>query len=89
MPRLKKSDPLAKAIGRRGRELRRERGLTIEKLGFENDVSKGTTSDLERGLARPSVNTLDAIAEGLDVELLDLFTHPCPERATPRREPHT
>lgn len=76
MPRLKKPDPLAKAIGRRVRELRVQRGLTTEKLGYENDISKGTVSDLERGLARPSVVTLKRIADGLGVELLDLFTRP-------------
>ncbi|MBX3161874.1 MAG: helix-turn-helix transcriptional regulator [Deltaproteobacteria bacterium] len=76
MPRLKKPDPLAKAIGQRVRELRLERELTIEKLAYENSMSKGTVSDLERGLARPSVVTLKRIAKGLDVELLDLFTAP-------------
>ena len=76
MPRLKKPDPLAKAIGRRVQELRVERGLTREKLAYENDISKGTVSDLERGLARPSVVTLERIADGLDVELVDLFTRP-------------
>lgn len=76
MPRLKKPDPLAKAIGRRVRELRLERDLTIEKLAYENDISKGTISDLEKGLARPSVVTLKRIADGLEVELLDLFTRP-------------
>ena len=76
MPRLQKPDPLAKAIGQRVRELRLARGLTIEKLAWENSISKGTVSDLERGLARPSVVTLEVIADGLDVELLDLFTQP-------------
>jgi transcriptional regulator with XRE-family HTH domain len=76
MPRLKKPDPLAKAIGGRVRELRLERELTAEKLAYENGISKGTISDLESGLARPSVATLKRIADGLDVELLDLFTRP-------------
>lgn len=76
MPRLKKPDPLAKAIGRRVRELLRERGLTQEKLAYENDLSKATLSDMMKGLARPSIVTLNRIAKALGVELLDLFTRP-------------
>ncbi|HEY4176587.1 MAG TPA: helix-turn-helix transcriptional regulator [Kofleriaceae bacterium] len=76
MSRLTKPDPVAKSIGLRVRELRVERGLTIERLAYENDISKGTVADLERGLARPSVVTLKRLADGLGVELLDLFTRP-------------
>lgn len=76
MPRLKKPDPLAKAIGSRVCELRKELDLTREKLAYENSISKGTITDLEKGLARPSVVTLEKIADGLGVELLDLFTQP-------------
>jgi transcriptional regulator with XRE-family HTH domain len=76
MPRLKTPDPLAKAIGRRVLELLAERRLTQERLAFENDVPKATIANLARGLARPSIVTLKKIADGLDVELLDLFTRP-------------
>ena len=76
MPRLRRPDRLAKAIGERVAELREERGLTIERLAYSVDVSKGTVSDLERGLARPSIKTLKKLADGLDVELLDLFVTP-------------
>jgi transcriptional regulator with XRE-family HTH domain len=76
MPRLKTPDPLAKAIGRRVLELLSERGLTRERLAFENEVPKATITNLARGLARPSIVTLKKIAHGLGVELLDLFTHP-------------
>lgn len=76
MPRLQKPDPLAKAIGRRVHELIRERGLKPDRFGSRAGISPATLSDLRKGLARPSVVTLRAIADGLDVELLDLFTHP-------------
>lgn len=58
------------------RELRLEHEMTREKLAYENDVNKGTVSDLEKGLARPSVVTLKRLADGLGVELLDLFYRP-------------
>ena len=77
MPRRSTPDPLAKRIGARIRELRQEAGLTLEKLAYESEVgSKGFLSDVEKGLARPSVETLAAIAERLEVKLLDLVTFP-------------
>ncbi len=77
MPRRKVPDPLAKRVGARVRALREETGLTLEKLAYESEVgSKGFLSDVENGLARPTVETLAAIAERLEVKLLDLVTFP-------------
>jgi len=77
MPRRTTPDPLAERIGARIRELRQEAGLTLEKLAYESEVgSKGFMSDVEKGLARPTVETLAAIAERLEVKLLDLVTFP-------------
>ncbi len=77
MPRRAKPDPLAQAVGQRIRELRRECGLTAEKLAYESDVSsKGYLSDIENGRACPSLHTLQLIADHLGVELLDLVTFP-------------
>ncbi len=77
MPRRSIPDPLAQRIGARVRALRKEAGLTLEKLAYESEVgSKGFLSDIEKGLARPTVETLNAIAERLEVELFDLVTFP-------------
>ena len=77
MPRRSTPDPLAQRIGARIRVLRKEAGLTLEKLAYESEVgSKGFLSDVEQGLARPTVETLQAIADRLGVELLDLVTFP-------------
>jgi transcriptional regulator with XRE-family HTH domain len=77
MPRRAKPDPLALAVGRRIRQLREERGLTAEKLVFESDLgSKGYLSDIEHGLASPSLRTLAAIAAHLGIEVVDLLTFP-------------
>ncbi len=71
MPRRSTPDPLAQRIGARIRELRQEAGLTLEKLAYESEVgSKGFLSDVEKGLARPTVETLAAIAERLEVQLI-------------------
>jgi len=77
MPRRRVPDPLAQAIGLRVRTLREAAGLTLEKLAYESElVSKGHLSDLERGLLRPTANTLNQLAQHLGVDLLDLVTFP-------------
>jgi len=77
MPRRTTPDSDAKAIGRRIRALRKEVGLTMEKLAYESDLgSKGYLSDIEKGLALPTVKTLRVLAERLGVLPLDLLTDP-------------
>ena len=77
MPRLAAPDPLSEAIGRRVRGLRTELGLTQERLAFESGtIGKGHLSDLEKGLLRPTVQTLKGVADRLGVQLLDLVTFP-------------
>ncbi len=74
MPRRRKPHPFAALVGRRIRQLRREVGLTLEKLAYESELgSKGHLSNLERGLAVPTVETLRVLAERLGVLPLDLL----------------
>lgn len=57
--------------------MRKEAGLTLEKLAYESEVgSKGFLSDVEKGLARPTLKTLEKIAERLEVALVDVVTFP-------------
>lgn len=77
MPRREKPHAYAVRIGQRLRELREEKGLTMEKLAYESDLgSKGHISSLERGLMVPTVETIRAIAERLEVLPLDLLCFP-------------
>ena len=77
MPRRTEPDPLALAIGRRIRALRAERNITQEQLAFTSDVrSKGHLSSLEKGLVMPTVATLKALADRLDVLVADLVNDP-------------
>lgn len=77
MPRRATPNSLAKGVGLRIAELRREQGLTAEKLAYESDVgSKGYLSDIEHGLALPSLTTLERIARRLDLSLYDLLVFP-------------
>jgi transcriptional regulator with XRE-family HTH domain len=76
MPRRKTPDPLAAAVGGRIRQLREERAMTMEQLAYEGDMSKGFLSDIEHGLARPTVAALARIAVTLDVLVFDLLVFP-------------
>jgi transcriptional regulator with XRE-family HTH domain len=77
VPRRRRPDPIAQRVGERIRSLREEQRLTLEKLAYESDVgSKGYLSDIEKGLARPTLRTLAALSERLGVALADLVTFP-------------
>lgn len=54
-------------------KLRQAKGLTIEKLAYENDISKSTLSRIERGLVDPKLSTLIKIAKGLEIRPSKLF----------------
>jgi transcriptional regulator with XRE-family HTH domain len=74
------SDPVA-LLGARVRELRRDRGMTLKGLGSEAGLSHPFLSQLERGLARPSMTSVERIARALDVPVSTLWTSPRQEAA--------
>ena len=77
VPRRAKPDPFSLQIGKRIRELRLERGLTMERLAYESELgSKGHLSNIEKGLVRPTAHTLRVLADALDLLPLDLLTFP-------------
>lgn len=76
MPSTDPRSPLAKAI----RELRTERGITQEALAHGAGVTVGHLSKIERGLANPGWSTVEAIADALGVEMVEVA-----QRASPRK----
>jgi transcriptional regulator with XRE-family HTH domain len=77
MPRRTHADPLAAKIGQRIQHIRKQQGLTQEKLAYEAGLkSKGHLSGIESGLVLPTLPTLALLADRLSVELLDLVTFP-------------
>src|SRR4051794_26843816 len=60
-------------LGARVRSLRRERGLTLKGLGRLAGLSHPFLSQVERGLARPSVGSVERIAAALDVSVAQLW----------------
>jgi transcriptional regulator with XRE-family HTH domain/quercetin dioxygenase-like cupin family protein len=65
--RLGADTPAYSELGDRLRAARSARGLSLRSLADRVGVSPSLISQVERGLARPSVNTLYAMARELDV----------------------
>jgi transcriptional regulator with XRE-family HTH domain len=68
-------------FGARVRALRRKRGLTLKALGRRAELSHPFLSQVERGLARPSVGSMERIARALGVPASALLTTPPAEAA--------
>ena len=68
-------------LGAQVRALRRERGLTLKALGQRAGLSHPFLSQVERGLARPSLDSVQAIAGALEVPVGQLWAPPRPEEA--------
>lgn len=60
-------------LGQKIRALRLQHGLTLHKLAQATGVSQSLISQVERGLASPSITTLRRIAGALDVPIAALF----------------
>ncbi|MEI8172724.1 MAG: helix-turn-helix transcriptional regulator [Deltaproteobacteria bacterium] len=65
-------------IGDRIRQLRKERGLSQEKLGFKAELHYTHIGAIERGEKNWSIDTLIKLAKGLNVEIPELFNFPMP-----------
>jgi transcriptional regulator with XRE-family HTH domain len=63
------SRQLASAVGRRVRELRRDRGISLSGLAAAAGIGKGSLSELEAGTRNPTLSTLYALAGPLKVPL--------------------
>jgi transcriptional regulator with XRE-family HTH domain len=60
-------------LGQRLKHLRRVRGYTQERLAERIDISPKYLSSIERGAENPTLDLLGRLAQGLQVELYELF----------------
>ncbi|PJI42211.1 MAG: hypothetical protein CTR53_07180 [Ferrovibrio sp.] len=72
-----------KLLGRRIRELRKERALTQEELGELISKTDEVISNIETGTTSTRLSTLFDIADALKVSLLDLFDWVSPRKLSP------
>ncbi len=62
-----------KLLGKRIKELRKQVGLTQEKLAELIDIETTSLSGIESGRHFPSLPTIERIANNLNIELKSLF----------------
>lgn len=66
-------DAVGRRLGARIRELRQARGLTLVRLAAATELSHPFLSQLERGLAQPSLGSLRRIALALETSPIELI----------------
>ncbi len=71
-------DNLSAVIGANLAEIRRNRGLTLDKVAELSGVSKAMVGQIERGESNPTVATLWKVALGLRIPFSELITEKRP-----------
>jgi transcriptional regulator with XRE-family HTH domain len=67
MPTIK--DKMTERVARAIRDRREQLGLTLRALSSASGVSSSMISDIERGAKSPTISTLSALADALDVSI--------------------
>lgn len=62
-----------KAFGRRVAELRKKAGFSQEKFAFQCNIDRTYIGTIERGEKSPTLNTIQKIAQALNMPLCQLF----------------
>lgn len=60
-------------FGKRVNYLRKKLNISQEQLAFKCGINKNYLSDVERGARNPTLKIIQKIANGLNVELSELF----------------
>jgi transcriptional regulator with XRE-family HTH domain len=72
MPRPRQNPKSQKALGAVVRELRTEKGVSLEALAGEAGISKNMLSLIERGEGNPSWSTVEGISAALGITVSQL-----------------
>lgn len=70
---MRSRDPILTQVGKRIRSLREEMGISQEVLAEKSSLHRTYIGGVERGLRNPSLKSLQRIAKGLGVGVVDLF----------------
>lgn len=57
-------------------EIMRSKSLTVRQVSIMTGVPKSTIEDIANDRTFPRINTLEALAKGLNVRITDLFDSP-------------
>jgi DNA-binding NtrC family response regulator len=70
---VRREDELHITVGKRIRDFRKEKSMTLKQLGRRTSLSASLLSQIERAESSASVSTLYKIASALEVRLVDLL----------------
>ena len=73
-------------IGYKIKQLRVQKGLTLEELASRSELTKGFLSQMERNLTSPSIATLNDIVEALGTSLGEFFKEDTEEKLVFRKK---
>ncbi|PQO24153.1 transcriptional regulator [Rhodobacteraceae bacterium WD3A24] len=71
-------------LGARVRDLRKEKGWTLQRAAEEAGLARSTLSKIENGQMSPTYDALRKLAEGLAISIPQLFTPPTEPQITGR-----
>lgn len=71
-------------LGARVRDLRKEKGWTLQRAAQEAGLARSTLSKIENGQMSPTYDALRKLAEGLAISIPQLFTPPTEPQITGR-----
>ena len=83
-PRLRRQVEVRELVAWNIRRLRVVRDISAEVLAADAGIDRAYMSEIERGLANPTVDMLERIAEVLGVELAEFFVVPDPNELPPK-----
>lgn len=72
-------------LGQRLRELRLERGLTLQEMSEETNVARSTLSKIENGMMSPTFDILQKLAAGFALDIGALFNSTATQAGAGRR----
>ncbi len=75
-------------IGRKIKQLRSEKNLTLAQLAQMSSVSKSMLSQIERGRTNPTLAILWALTQSLEIDISDLLNNESASAARPSKITH-
>jgi transcriptional regulator with XRE-family HTH domain len=73
-------------LGKNVRRFRKRLSVSQEELSFRTGFTRSYLSDLENGRSNPTIQSLERLAEELNVSLIDLLTPEVRNRTTKRQK---
>ncbi len=70
---MRKSDKIKVLFGQRVKKLRQQAGMSQETFADKCGLDRTYVSGIERGIRNPTLEVIEVIARGLEIELTHLF----------------